>query len=536
MPERRPSNAPSPARSPALTARGVTKTFGGARALSDVDLTIEPGEVHGLLGENGSGKSTFIKILAGYHEPEAGELEIHGKPVKLPLKPGQFREVGMSFVHQDLALARSLSVVENLYVGEIASSRHLYISWRRRRERARATFARYELSCDPSARVAELTPVERAMLAIVRAAEEIAGSDAARARGGLLVLDEPTVFLPKTQVDQLFALIRRIASHGASVLFVSHDLGEVQAITDRITVLRDGRSVGTVVTAQTTESRLVELIVGRTLVASQQNPTPSGDDTESIRVRGLSCEDVLTECDLSLRKGEIVGVTGLLGSGFEVIPYLLFGARRASGGTLTFGSDDQVDVRDLNPAEALARGIVLLPADRQRDGGVPSLTLQDNVTIPFLGDYMRRGVLSRMRMRDDTRAALARFDVRPPDPFAAFASLSGGNQQKALLAKWLRSTIRLLVLHEPTQGVDVGARAQITEIVKAKAGEGTAVLCASSDYEQLVALCSRVLILARGRVVAELKGDDVTKERLSEACLLSLSLPLRRTSAASRTS
>ena len=253
------------AQHPRLSLTGLSKSFGGTQALRGVDLDVLPGEVHGLLGENGSGKSTLIKILAGFHEPDAGELLVDGEAVRLPLATGQFRELGMSFVHQDLGLVDSLSVLENLRVADIASSRSRFrISWRRERARARATFVRYGVRLDPSASIGSLKPVERALLAIVRAIEEIRSVG----RGhGLLILDEPTVFLPKEGVERLFSLVRDVAAAGTSILFVSHDLDEVREITDRVTVLRDGALVGTVVTAETSERQFVEMIIGRQLAS-----------------------------------------------------------------------------------------------------------------------------------------------------------------------------------------------------------------------------------------------------------------------------
>ena len=510
---------------PALALRDLSKSFGGARALDDVSLTVIPGEVHGLLGENGSGKSTLIKILAGYHLPEAGELEVYGQPVKLPLRPGQFRSLGMDFVHQDLGLIPSLSVLENLYVSELASTRRrLHISWTSERRKAQQIFARYGLRLDPRARVADLSPVDRALLAIVRAVEgmrtSLGGADAGR---GLLVLDEPTVFLPRAGIDQLFALVREIAASGASVLFVSHDLDEVRELTDRITVLRDGRVVGTVVTAETNEAELVRMIIGRQLemlVSDPHNPSERGVD---IAIEGLT-GGTLENVSLELHEGEVLGLTGLVGSGFEELPYFLFGAWRPERGQLRLHGSEH-ELAGLTPTKALAAGIALVPADRQTDGVIGSLPVYDNILLRSLRSFFRIGVLRRRQMLRHARRLMSEFDVRPGDPRMVLSSLSGGNQQKALLAKWLNRHPQLLLLHEPTQGVDVGARQQIFSLVRDAAAKGTSVICASSDYEQLAAICDRVLIFARGRIVEQLVGDDVTKERISERCYNSLILP-----------
>ena len=499
---------------PRLELRGLSKSFGGTRALRSVDLSVLPGEVHGLLGENGSGKSTLIKVLAGFHEPDEGELLIDGEDVRLPLPPGQFRELGMSFVHQDLGLVEQLSVLENLRVADIAASRSRWlIPWRRERRRARETFERYGVRIDPAAMVGELKPVERALLAIVRALEEIR----AVGRGqGLLVLDEPTVFLPREGVERLFALVRDAAATGASILFVSHDLDEVREITDRVTVLRDGALVGTVDTRTTSETTFVQMIVGRQLAAlpDVEHADLSGGQV-GVSVRGLTGASV-TGISFDMHEGEIVGLTGLLGSGFEEVPYLLYGARPASAGQLALDGRT-IDVTRLTPAAATRSGLALIPADRKTDGSVGSLPVVENMALVMLDRYFNGFALERRRMRRETAAVMRTFDVRPNDPGLPYGALSGGNQQKALLAKWFQTEPRLLLLDEPTQGVDVGARQQIFELIRAAVEErGLHVLCASSDYEQLALLCGRVIVFGRGRVWRELVGDDVTKERIIE--------------------
>ncbi len=401
------------AHQPVVALRHISKTFGGVRALDDVDLTVRRGEVHGLLGENGSGKSTLIKILSGYYAADGGgELEINGRPVSLPLRPGQFRSLGMSFVHQDLGLVRSLSVVENLRVGDLASRRSWRLSWARERRRAQETFDSFGLDLDPRAKVSDLRPTERALLAIVRAVEEIRANIADDGSDyGLLVLDETTVFLPAGDRDELFAIVREIAATRASILFVSHDLDEIRDLTDRVTVLRDGKVRGTVDTAGASGEDLVELIIGRRLhaLSIEREETPTG---KAISITGLTGR-YARHVSLTVREGEVVGLTGLLGSGFEEIPYYVVGARSATAGRLEVDGK-AYDLRGMNPRRALDAGVALIPADRQRDGSVGSLSLGDNVTVPVLHEYQSRLGLNRSRMRSDAQALLERFDVRPP--------------------------------------------------------------------------------------------------------------------------
>ena len=425
----------------------------------------------------------------------------------------------MSFVHQDLGLAPSLTVVENLRVGEMATSRRPFVSWRAERRRARAAFARYGLAIDPAAQITDLRPVERALVAIVRAMEEIRETHEGR---GILILDEPTVFLPREDVHQLFGLVRDLASGGASVIFVSHDLDEVHEITDRVTVLRDGRVVGTRVTAEAGEGDLVEMIIGRRLAQfSAEHRDLTGREPLAI-VRGLAGRGI-DGIDFDLHAGEVLGLTGLVGSGFEDVPYLLFGAGGARAGEITAGAVTQPLKRGA-PSRALRAGMALIPGDRQRDGAVGSLSVGENVTLPVLRGHAVGGLaLNRLSLRRRARGLCADYDVRPADPSAGYGSLSGGNQQKALLAKWLQIAPKILLLHEPTQGVDVGARQQIYERIRLAAADGAAVLCASSDFEQLATICDRVLVIARGRIASELVGEEVSKERLAERCYASTS-------------
>jgi len=516
---------PAGAQAPVLALRNLSKSFGGSQALKNVDLTILPGEVHGLLGENGSGKSTLIKILNGFHAPDPGAvLEVGGVEVALPLAPGEFRDLGLSFVHQDLGLVPELDVLDNLRVSELIAQRGAWVSWRSERRRARETFARYNFDIDPSVPVSELTQTERALLAIVRAVEGIRLVQQTRGSGhGLLILDEPTVFLPREGTDRLFRIVRDIVSNGdASVLFVSHDLDEVREVTDRVTVLRDGRVQGTAVTASTSEAELVEMIIGRKLSSLALDPTELSGHSIDVSVRDL-CGGILSDIDIDVRRGEILGLTGLMGSGFEDIPYYLFGARRARKGTLSTGGI-AFDLTAMTPVRAVANGFVLLPADRQRDASIPSLQVGDNVMLQVLRQFRGRAGLRTRPLKRRAQELLTDFDVRPAEPVMTFESLSGGNQQKALLAKWLQTNPQLIFLHEPTQGVDVGARAQIFGMLGEAARGGACVLVASSDNEQLAAICDRVLVLARGSISSEIKGDEVTKERIAEQVYNSVTL------------
>jgi ribose transport system ATP-binding protein len=505
---------------PILEARHFSKRFGGTLALDDVGLTVDGGTVHGLVGHNGSGKSTLIKILAGYHAPEPGaELAIDGHPVRLPLAPGRFRALGMAFVHQDPGLIASLSVVENLRIGNIAQRRLSPIAWREEVRHCEALLSEFGLACDPRAPVEKLWPWQRPMLAIIRAVDET--RELLRQSGrhrGILVLDEPTSSLADSNVGQLFEVIRRVQTAGFGIVFVSHDLDEILAITDHVTVLRDGRVAGSGATSSFTRDDLVRLIVGHDI------PPPATAPREAVRtsdhltdVQGLTGPGVHA-VDFSIAPGEILGTSGLIGSGFADIGPMLIGAVPAWRGRMRIGSRT-MDLAAITPAEAIASGVSYVPGERLREGCIGELSVAENVGLPVLARFFRLGWLHRRALADHARAQLTRLGVRPADPSLNFEALSGGNQQKVLLAKWLQLEPLLLILQEPTQGVDVGAREQIFTIIRAFAARGGSVLCLSGDHEQLAILCSRVLIFRRGRVAQELVGPDVTKERIAHECL-----------------
>ena len=506
----------------ALAVRHFSKRFGGALALNDVALDVMPGEVHGLLGQNGSGKSTLIKILAGFHAPEPGaELIMHGKPVPTPIPAGAALPLGLAFVHQHLALVPSLSVLENLRIGRFATEIRWRINWRAERARARETFDRFGLAIDPDARIRDLPQVERALVAIVRAFEDI-GTRRDRGNPGVLILDEPTPFLPRTGVDQLFALVRGIVREGTSVIFVSHDVDEVIEITDRATVLRDGSVAGTLETRRSTHDDFVELIIGRRVRLFQSERRDLSRAPIQVRIRDVS-GTIADRVSIDLRSGEIVGLTGLIGSGSDEIVYLVFGARKARSGTIELDGTTH-SAASISPPLARSAGMALLPSDRLAAAGVGSLPITDNITLPVLPEFMGALGLEWSRIAGHARHLCDRYEVRPSRPELKLGLLSGGNQQKALLAKWLQTKPKLLVLDEPTQGVDVGARQALFAALDQASRQGAAVLCASTDYEQLAQICDRVLIFARGRIVRTLTGDEISKDNIAEQCLRSLSL------------
>ena len=506
---------------PTLRVEHISKTFRSTRALDDVSLSIMPGEVHGLLGTNGSGKSTLIKILAGFHAPDpGGTMLFNGEAVNLPLSASDFRRLGMSFVHQNLGLVPSLTVLENLRLSHIALGHRPVINWRAERRAAAEILERYELDFPHWRRVDELSAVNRALLAIVRAFEEIRAECERTGKPGLVLLDEPTPFLPKEGVAKLFRLMRQIADSGSAVTFISHDIDEVMEITDRATILRDGKVSGEIVTAETSRDEMIEMIIGRSL-RKDEAARQTRDFKPFAKVSGLAGGGI-PPLDLAIGRGEIVGLTGLIGAGYDEVPYLLFGAEKTTAGEMAIDGAETHSLPSMTPAKAIAANFALLPGDRPRQSGVSAISIFENMLLPDIGSYYRGGFLRSGAMRREAHRLGEVFEVRPNNPDLNLGALSGGNAQKVLIARWMKRKPRLLLLDEPTQGVDVGTRANIFEALKEAASHGMAVVCASSDAEQLAEICDRVLVFARGRVVGELKGPDVTKDRIAAACYASL--------------
>jgi ribose transport system ATP-binding protein len=524
---------------PAVEVRNISKDFGSNRALDSVDLSIGQGEVVGLVGQNGSGKSTLVKVLSGVHEPEpGGRLFVSGEEVPLPLLPGQASEIGLSFVYQNLALAGGLTVLENLTLGQrIAGGIRAWapINWLTEHRSASAVLDRYGVRLDLDRRTGELAPVDQARLAIIRAAEDLRRY---RTRSGykhsVLVLDEPTVFLPEEDVENLFDVIRAVVAEGAGVLFISHDLVAVRSITDRVVVLRDGRVVADVAAGEYDEQALVDLIVGTSARSAQdaqaeearpvetalapREPAGAPGQGENVAVEHLT-DGRLADLSFDISAGEILGVAGLIGSGAEDLPYLLFGAREAESGTLRLGSKT-FRIAALSPQRSVRERIALVPADRQLLGLSEQLALWENIVMLVEDEHYRGGIFHRNELVALAREAIARFEIRPPLAHAVTSTFSGGNQQKALLAKWLIARPRLLLLHEPTQGVDVGARRDIYRFVKSAAALGqTAVLWVTTDFGELAEVCDRVIVLSEGRPVTTLTGEELSDDAITAAAL-----------------
>jgi ribose transport system ATP-binding protein len=500
-----------------ISLRNVSKSFGRRRVLDRVDLDIGAGEVHALLGQNGSGKSTLIKILSGIYEPDStdeGEpqpfLLLRGRQIKFPLDPALAR--GLTFVHQDLPIVGSASIMENLRIGRFRTGIGWSINWQRERREVAAALRDFGILGEPDQLAQDLPEADRAMLAILRGLQGLP-TDCP----GLLVLDEPTAHLPRDGVDRVFTAIQLVARQGHSVLLITHRLDEVFAVTNRISVIRDGTICHVCDTARSTERDLVRTILGFELDDMYPERVERRGE-RALRVSNL-CGTRVRDLSFELRQGEILGLTGLIGAGQEEVPYLIFGARTGNSGAIAVG-DQVFKQAEFSPRLAMRAGIALLPADRRDASGVAAASVRENVSLPVLRKFFRAGILDQRKERCHVDQLLQDFEIRPTDSTLPFGSLSGGNQQKALLAKWFQTKPDVLLLHEPTQGVDIGSRRTIFRQIKEAASSGTAILLCSTEYADLANLCDRVVVMRNGQQGAELNGSAMTEERIVAQCML----------------
>ncbi|WP_371657310.1 sugar ABC transporter ATP-binding protein [Streptomyces sp. NBC_00280] len=495
-----PPDAERPQR---LEVAGLSKTFGSTRALSDVRLRVAHGELHGLVGQNGCGKSTLVKILTGVHSPDPGaSVTVDGLRLDLPIRPLRQRAAGVSVVHQNLGLVDDLTVWENVRLGHYRAGRLSRRMDRREEQRAaQQVLAGLGHPLDAGRKAGSLSAQDRAVVAIARAVQDHPPGS------GLIIFDESTRALGRSARTRFFEMVRSLVAEGTSVLLISHQLEEIVEVTDRVTVLRDGTVIeGGLPTREVDETSLTRMMLGRHLVT--QGPRAShAQNRPAASVRGLSVGAV-NGLDLAVRRGEIVGLTGLVGSGFVKVAEALAGARTARAGTLSLrGHDLALDRGRGSSGQFVRAGVAFVPERRLEAGLAGELSVAENLTLPRVG---RRGGPLRIGaawQAEETAAMITKLDIRPPDPHAPVHTLSGGNQQKVLLAKWLADAPELLVLNEPTQAVDVGARHDIMEAVRAAARDGCAVVIASIDPTDLAVLCDRVLVFRDGQVTRELTGD-----------------------------
>jgi rhamnose transport system ATP-binding protein len=488
---------------PALEAVGISKTFPGVKALENVELRLYPGTVTALIGENGAGKSTLVKILTGVYTPDTGTISLDGKPITVKDAESAF-QLGITATHQETVLFDELTVTENIFLGHPIAGRFGLLDWKAMRARAKAILGELEVDIDPDMRLRDLAIARKHLVAIARAL-----SIDAR----IVIMDEPTAALSHNEVEELYAIVAKLKREGKAILFISHKFEEIFRIADQYAVFRDGRSVGTGVVADATPAKLIALMVGRTV--DQVFPkvaVPLGDTV--LSVKGLSHPTEFADVSFDLRRGEILGFYGLVGAGRSEVMQALFGVTQTSGGNITL---DGRPIALRRPADAVDAGIVYVPEERQRQGAILALPVFENVTLPSLHKITRRGFLDLAREFDVARKYATRLDLRAASLSQEVGTLSGGNQQKVVIGKWLATEPRVIILDEPTKGIDVGSKAAVHGFMCELTAQGLAVIMVSSEIPEILGMSDRVIVMREGRMAGVFDRAGLTAETLLAA-------------------
>jgi simple sugar transport system ATP-binding protein len=487
-----------------LELRGIGKKFPGVVALQGVDFTVRAGEIHALLGENGAGKSTLIKVLTGVHAADEGAIRLAGQLIR-PSAPKDAERLGISTVYQEVNLVPSLSVAENITLGRQPGWGGL-LNWRAIRRRARAALARLEVECDVDAELGSLSVALQQMVAIARALDT---------QARLLVLDEPTASLDEHEVAELFAIMRKLRADGLGIVFVTHFLDQVYTVTDRLTVLRNGQLVGEYATAGLSRLELVGKMFGREVSDADFSPGAAasavGTAQPVLAARGLGRRGAIAPGDLTLHPGEVVGLGGLLGSGRTETARLLFGIDAADSGEIAIKG---APARLRSPRDAVALGLAFCPEDRKSEGILPNLSVRENLIVALQG---KRGAFRALAPSEQAKLCehyIRALRIKTADAETPIKNLSGGNQQKVLLARWLATQPAVIILDEPTRGIDIGAKQEIEQLVARLRDDGLAVLFISSEIDEVVRNCSRVLVLRERRTAGEVSGAGLNSENL----------------------
>jgi ribose transport system ATP-binding protein len=491
---------------PLLEMRGISKQFPGVTALKDVSFDVRGGEVHGLVGENGAGKSTLIKILSGAYQADAGEIVIDGETVQRPSPLGML-DRGIAVIYQELMLAQHLMVAENLFLGRLPRSRLGTIDWAGARRRSLSIMERLGFHVDPDARISRLSVAQRQMVGI-------AGAFSRNAR--IVVLDEPSAVLGGTELEKLFEIIRRLARQGVSFIYISHRLQEVFAVCDRVTVLRDGLLVGTRAIEEVDAQALISMMVGRRLadIYPQRNRRPG---TVVLTIEGLSRKGVLSDIDIEVRQGEILGICGLAGSGRTELLRAIIAADRSESRSYQLRGRP---FRMTGPRLAIREGLTLLPEDRKIEGCFLPQGVAFNVTISRLKALRRSWMLSAAREREVVGGLVRRLNIRTPSLSTRISSLSGGNQQKCMIARSLNAGCAILLVDEPTRGVDVGAKREIYQLLARLADEElAAIVMVSSELPEILGLSDRIIVMRDGRIAGRFEREEASEERLMAAAI-----------------
>jgi L-arabinose transport system ATP-binding protein len=494
------------AATPQLELVSITKAFPNVRALDAVSIDVYPGEILALMGENGAGKSTLLKIMTGAYQPDAGEIRLRGETVSIT-SPVASRELGIRVAYQEPDIVAGTTVAENLFLGELPLLRARRVDWRMLNEKTEELLAPFRLgrSLRPSTSAERLSPAQRQMIEILRAL-----------RGDLkvLALDEPTSSLSDSDSEDLFALIGQLKARGIGLIYVSHRMQEILRLADRVSVLRDGALVGTRPAAELDDATLVRMMVGRSL-ADVVKRKPRDRTAPALKVTGLN-SDKVTDIAITVDSGEIVGLAGLIGAGRTELGKTIFGAFRHDSGDIEVAGR-RVKIR--RPADAILAGIGYTPEERKAEGLLPEMSVSENATLAILRQLTRFRVIKRQREQEIATRYVQRLQVKTPSLQQPIGKLSGGNQQKVVLARWLATKPKILILDEPTRGIDVGAKAEIYALVEELAREGIGILLISSELPEILRLSDRVVCMQGGRITGELSSAEANEERVLQLCM-----------------
>ncbi len=504
--ETSPSSPAQPNRAadtPLLSLSGLSKSFPGVKALSDIHLDIHSGSVMAVIGENGAGKSTLVKILTGVYAPDAGTIAIDGEPVTFTGTKDAWA-AGITAIHQETVMFDELSVTENIFMGRPILRKGGLLDWPAMRRQTAAILERLEIPVSPDDSLKNLSVAQRHLVEIARALSHDAR---------VVIMDEPTAALSQREIDDLYTIVRRLRAEGKAIIFISHKFDEIFAIADRYVVLRDGQHIGDGAIDETSQDDLVTMMVGRSLDSVFPKVTvPIGD--VAMTVSGARNQTEFADIDFTLRKGEILGFYGLIGAGRSELMRALVGANAMTGGTVTIGGKP---VRIRSPRDAIRAGLVYVPEDRQTAGAVLPLSIKDNITLPLLHRITGSYLLNRKKEMDVTRRYGERLSIRAASWSQPVETLSGGNQQKTVIAKWLATKPDIIILDEPTKGIDVGSKAAVHEFMGELAGEGLAIILVSSELPEVLGMADRVIVMHEGRITGEFDRTDATPAALVTA-------------------
>jgi rhamnose transport system ATP-binding protein len=492
-------------KAPVLSAQGISKQFAGVEVLRDVDLDLMAGEIHALLGENGAGKSTFAKIIAGVHRPTRGTLTLNGSVVEVP-NPIAAQRLGITLIHQEPISFPDLTVAENLVLGLAEGTPLSRVPWARMEADARRLMALLGVEIDVTRVMRGLSIADQQMVEIARAL----ASDAR-----VIIMDEPTAPLTPKEVATLFTIARRLRDEGRTIIFISHRLEEVRALCDRVTIFRDGAKVATDTIQNLTDADIIRLMIGRPLKEYMRKASTKIGDV-ALKVEGLGRAGLFRDISFAVRKGEIVGLGGLVGAGRTDVARALFGIAPADQGLVEVGG---TEVAITSPAEAIALGLAFVPEDRAQAGIFRSLSVEHNISAAVPGQIAPGGIIRRALERAMAVQSVAKLSIRLASLRQPIGELSGGNQQKAILARWLLTDPQVLILDEPTRGIDIGVKAEFYDMIGQLAADGRAILLISSELPELLALCDRVLVMAEGRLTADLPRGVATQETIMQAAV-----------------